>query len=358
MNYKSLLLAEQSIFAKLVIIKKAVKLTKFQTATLSDGPYEYARDEIPYTNVDPDQYCISNLPDTIAFVPKNSVFDNIILIPKSSPDYRFVKIAPSEWLEEPTKVAIVADKNISVKRFKADKKTKNLVLSHYPLKKTIDESSDDDEYFDAPRDDRQRTIVTPTAPLEQSAIPSVFTSEQSATSAVSPSQQSLSSAPLTETLTPKTSNSALDSDSGNESDGFGDEKKPGIGGRMIANIANTVGFTNKYASEDIRLASIDMSNFESDAEFADEVVPKITTLLTQNEEKLENEPTWYQALINSFGFSSLISKSAAKNEKTVTYRIILFLMRKLRQHKNVAYTAEKISAIKDVLQDYVRTYNR
>lgn len=342
MNYKSLLLAEQSIFAKLVIIKKAVKLTKFQTATLSDAPHEYAHDEIRYTDVDPDQYCISNLPDTIAFVPKNSVFDNIILIPKSSPDYRFVKIAPSEWLEEPTKVAVVADKDISVKRFKSDKKTKKLFVSHYPLKKTVAESSDD-EYFDAPRDDSSRTIVTPTAPSEQSVTPTA-PSEQSAAPVVSPSAG--------ETLTP------LDFDSGNESDGFGDEKKPGVGGRMIASIANTVGLTNKYASEDPRLASIDMSNFNSDPAFADEVVPKIISLLTQNEEKLENEPTWYQALITSFGFSNLISKSASKNEKTVTYRIILFLMRSQRQNKNVAYTKEKISAIRDVLQDYVRNYNR
>lgn len=89
MNFNSLI-AEHSINAGIVIERRpAEQSINQQTMT----EYDYQKDGVqPNSNVNHADYRIVNLPDTIAYIPKNSVFENIILFHSSYADFRFVPI--------------------------------------------------------------------------------------------------------------------------------------------------------------------------------------------------------------------------------------------------------------------------
>lgn len=145
MNSSASLLAEQSIFAQLLIKKKKTQPTKFQKAT-EDTPliYKYFTNERPLTSIDSADYSITNLPDTVAYVPKNSIFKNVILIRSSSPDFRHIPIAPSDWLDDPLKrVAVASDSDIKVKRFKPNSKQKKtkIFTTEYQTAEQLESSS-------------------------------------------------------------------------------------------------------------------------------------------------------------------------------------------------------------------------
>lgn len=90
MNLNNSIFAEQSPFAELIIEQKKPETSKFQEST--KRLYSYY-DGTPLTVVPVDNYTITNLPDTIAQIPKNSIFDQIKSINPDDPDFRFVKIS-------------------------------------------------------------------------------------------------------------------------------------------------------------------------------------------------------------------------------------------------------------------------
>nr|WDA64596.1 hypothetical protein PIFADJLK_00026 [Oryctes rhinoceros nudivirus] len=154
MNSSASLLAEQSIFAQLLIKKKKTEPTKFQKATENTPSiYKYFTSERPLTSIDSTDYSITNLPDTVAYIPKNSIFKNVILIRSSSPDFRHIPIAPSDWLDDPLKrVAVASDSDIKVKRFKPNlkqKKTK-IFTTEYQTAEQLESSSESDTDDDNP----------------------------------------------------------------------------------------------------------------------------------------------------------------------------------------------------------------
>lgn len=159
MHSSASLLAEQSVFAQLVVKKKATSPTKFQKATENETDvYKYLTADNALTSEDPSKYSIINLPDTISFIPQSSIFKNIILIRSSSPDYRFIRVAPSDWMQSSLKrVSIASDSDITVKKFKPQQKTKRKIFTtQYKADKNFNESSSsdgDDEEEDNDDDD-------------------------------------------------------------------------------------------------------------------------------------------------------------------------------------------------------------
>lgn len=145
MNTSDSLLAEQSIYAHLIVKKEKTELSKFQKATESETSiYKYEPNtSTKLTNVDTSQYSIINLPDTISRVPNDSIFSLIKLIRKNSPDFRFVNIAPLVNANASNKrIAITTDDDSKIKRFKGDKNKKRRIFStKYAQKPTL---NDDD----------------------------------------------------------------------------------------------------------------------------------------------------------------------------------------------------------------------
>ncbi|AUQ44002.1 putative gp028-like protein [Esparto virus] len=108
MDHFEHLIAEQSVYAYLLVEQQISQLTQFQQAV--QNIYSYANSGIqPLTNVNPDDYSITNLPNTIAYLPNNSIFKNILLIRSDDPDFRFVKISDEqnifERMQEPTMIS-------------------------------------------------------------------------------------------------------------------------------------------------------------------------------------------------------------------------------------------------------------
>lgn len=102
MNLSSHLFAEQSIFARLVVRRIPPNITDFQRRTKQDDIdnndddvklklYDYyaTSDAEPLTkNSDPANYSITSLPDTLAYLPRYSIFDLVRLIDEADQDYR------------------------------------------------------------------------------------------------------------------------------------------------------------------------------------------------------------------------------------------------------------------------------
>lgn len=84
------LMAEQSVYAQLVIERRPVEQSRYQQ---NNTRQSYMRNNTnPASNVDHSAYRIVNMPDTIAYVPKHSIFENIILFHTDFADFRFVPI--------------------------------------------------------------------------------------------------------------------------------------------------------------------------------------------------------------------------------------------------------------------------
>lgn len=84
------LLAEQSIYAQLVIENRPAIVTKQQEKNDSFYNTYLAKDAA--TNVLVTNYSITNLPNTILTLPTNSIFDRILFIAKTWPDFRLIPI--------------------------------------------------------------------------------------------------------------------------------------------------------------------------------------------------------------------------------------------------------------------------
>lgn len=312
MNSSASLLAEQSIFAQLVIKKQTINPTKFQTATESSSSvYHYMTNETPYTSIDPAEYSITNLPDTTAYIPKNSIFDNIILIQKSSPDYRFVRIAPSEWINSNTKVKVVAGEEIAVKRFKPNKKPKSKIYTDYYSDlnsnelESEDSSSDDNGGYDCKRPKRKADKVSDDGSSE---IP--LNDDQPPTP--------------TELNADNNENSVNSDDSDNSDINFDDSR--------FKNIA-----------------------LISDADNFSDLTVDVTKLLSKND-LIPKNIQWYDALLKLYNFNSAIENSPHLNNHTVTYKIIMYFKETLYTRPLITYTGQVIDDLKEVIDAYVQGY--
>lgn len=157
MNTSASLLAEQTVFAELVIKKRETELSAFQTATLSDSNYKYAKDDqTPLTSVDPSKYSIINLPDTTAYIRKNSLFSNISLVRSNSPDPRFVPIAKSNVDSKTNKrTAVVTDSDIKTKKVTPRKKQKLFTTKYVATRNTENDGSSSDSEDNSKRPQTQ-----------------------------------------------------------------------------------------------------------------------------------------------------------------------------------------------------------
>lgn len=88
------LLAEQTPVVQINVVKLKSELTQFQKAVQPIYTYAY-ENAARMSEVSAANYSIISLPDTVAYLPSNSIFENIILYNDDFPDFRFVKVAPS-----------------------------------------------------------------------------------------------------------------------------------------------------------------------------------------------------------------------------------------------------------------------
>lgn len=90
MQHGLTLLAEQSVYAQLVIERRRATVTPQQQK--NDGFYKTYLTKDAATNVPASEYSITNLPNTILTLPANSIYDRILFIAKDAPDFRLVPV--------------------------------------------------------------------------------------------------------------------------------------------------------------------------------------------------------------------------------------------------------------------------
>lgn len=88
------LLAEQSIFAQLMIKRKPAIVS--QTQRDNDKYYTLHDESTKLNSVDTDDYSITNLPPLFSRLPVNSIYDRILFVSQDSPDFRFVNVDNGE----------------------------------------------------------------------------------------------------------------------------------------------------------------------------------------------------------------------------------------------------------------------
>lgn len=102
MSLSTNILAEQSVYARLVVKRIAPVVTPFQNSTENNDNtnasriYEYYALEPNLqqltTNANTTDFSIITLPDTLAYLPRYSIFDYLLLIVDSDPDYRRLRV--------------------------------------------------------------------------------------------------------------------------------------------------------------------------------------------------------------------------------------------------------------------------
>lgn len=88
------LLAEQSVFAQLMIKRKPAIVS--QTQRDNDKYYTLHDESTKLNSVDTDDYSITNLPPLFSRLPVNSIYDRILFVSQDSPDFRFVNVDNGE----------------------------------------------------------------------------------------------------------------------------------------------------------------------------------------------------------------------------------------------------------------------
>lgn len=88
------LLAEQSIFAQLVIKRNPAVVS--QTQRDNDKYYTLHDESAKLNSVDTNEYSITNLPPLFSRLPVNSIYDRILFVSQDSPDFRFVNVDNGE----------------------------------------------------------------------------------------------------------------------------------------------------------------------------------------------------------------------------------------------------------------------
>lgn len=119
------LIAEQSLFAQLVIKKRKPIVTEAQEK--STKQYISYNDNVKLTDVDVDEYSIINLPATIKTLPINSIYDRIMHVRDNLPDFRFIRIDSSESDKNPISTQKTKVMNESMKDILLNGKKKESV---------------------------------------------------------------------------------------------------------------------------------------------------------------------------------------------------------------------------------------
>lgn len=88
------LLAEQSVFAQLMIKRKPAIVSHTQRD--NDKYYTLHDESTKLNSVDTDDYSITNLPPLFSRLPVNSIYDRILFVSQDSPDFRFVNVDNGE----------------------------------------------------------------------------------------------------------------------------------------------------------------------------------------------------------------------------------------------------------------------
>lgn len=83
-------LAEESIFAEILIEHRKVEQTDYQK-NIDFISYMH-NTATSKSTVNNEEYRIINMPDTMAYIPKHSIFENIILFHSDYADFRFVPV--------------------------------------------------------------------------------------------------------------------------------------------------------------------------------------------------------------------------------------------------------------------------
>lgn len=295
MSPSASLLAEQSIFAQLIVKKQKSEHTKFQKATENEPSiYKYTKKE-RLTSVNPNEYSIMNLPDTISYIPENSIFSNIILIRSTSPDYRFIPIASVKGSQESMKrVTIASDSDIKVKRFKSNPKKKTKIYTtKYDVRKADDDDNDDN----------------------------------------------------------------ADNDDGNDSSNNTDDENDAYNVNSDPDDDDDV--DADYNKDDARFASLDLNNIETysnlDLELISQVAPIVSTF---NKSKPLNSDTWSTALLRRYNFSNKALASKHRNTTTLAARIVDYLPNIMSTTSPKNYTNDDINKIQSAITSYLNNYTQ
>lgn len=160
-------LAEEAVFACLIVERQRPEFTATQNALIRDQSYNrllkfyYQNPETLQPPVvqptDTGRYSIVSLPDVLPYLPKSTVFDYLRLYERA-PDYRILKVSDISHLEANMSKGLVGDENgfvvpmnpCSIKRKRIDRPQKQ----HDPIHG--DQAPDWDvqgEYFDGDSDD-------------------------------------------------------------------------------------------------------------------------------------------------------------------------------------------------------------
>lgn len=109
-------LASQSVYPRLVVKKVKARTDPFQRATRATDygvPYYDLKEKL--TAVDPAEYSLDSLPNTVYSLPHGSIFSYITFLPDDLPDFRMVpvqgSVASSEKIAGRTAPPLVYDSN-------------------------------------------------------------------------------------------------------------------------------------------------------------------------------------------------------------------------------------------------------
>ncbi|AQN78578.1 ACH96158.1 unknown protein [Kallithea virus] len=132
MDYSDHLIAEQSVYAYLNVDRQEPQQSRFQESVSQF--YKYSKNNATQlTNVDPNGFSITNLPDTVAFLPQNSIFNNIMMIRKEDPDFRFVPVSETRDIFERNSVPIiVSDATVTMFTPKVAAPRQNMFTRAFP----------------------------------------------------------------------------------------------------------------------------------------------------------------------------------------------------------------------------------
>lgn len=141
MDFLELLLAEQSPFAELHVAKITPNYKGPQVDTVKLLGYEKDRpDATQLTDVDTSAYSITNLPNTVQYIPENSIFKYILTVREEDPDFRFVQISSTEvesQLTGPSRLSRISKSNAEVYPLKIQTVRKNLISTEEDAIQTI-----------------------------------------------------------------------------------------------------------------------------------------------------------------------------------------------------------------------------
>lgn len=163
------MLAEQSIFAQLMIKRKPAIVS--QTQRDNDKYYTLHDESTKLNSVDTDEYSITNLPPLFSRLPVNSIYDRILFVSQDSPDFRFVNVDNGEQSRNATVIKSIPassslqtlDLNAPLSRTIQNAQSLFLNMSIAPSTADNDDDNNDNEASQPPRSKFENRITRPQA---------------------------------------------------------------------------------------------------------------------------------------------------------------------------------------------------